>query len=266
MITSPANPRIKEVRKLQRRRERYAQGRLLLEGVRLVRDALASGVALETVFYVPALAAENELAAALLEVTRREGVEQIACSEQVFATLAETVTPQGIAAVVPLPQLPMPTTATLTLILDGVRDPGNAGVLLRSAAAAGVEAALFAPDTVDPFNEKVMRAGMGAHFRLPLRSCATWEKVVGWLDPAQQLYLAEAGAALVYDQAAWVEPSALVVGGEATGAGEAARRAATPIAIPMAAGVESLNAGVAGAVILFEAARQRRLSKKFAGR
>jgi TrmH family RNA methyltransferase len=143
-------------------------------------------------------------------------------------------------------------------VLDAVRDPGNAGTLLRSAAAAGVEVVVFGPQTVDPFNDKVLRAGMGAHFRVPLRVCPTWQQVRQVLGEAIVLYLAESDAALTYDQVDWRVPSALIVGGEADGAGAEAQAAATPIAIPMQSGVESLNAAVAGSIILFEAARQRR--------
>jgi TrmH family RNA methyltransferase len=261
LITSPANPRIKEARKLQRRRARYAQRQLLLEGVRLVRDALHAGVTPHVVFYVPAMA-DNPAAADLLTDLARRGVETVPCSAQVFATLAETETPQGIAAVLPLPRLaaPPPGARTLSLLLDQVRDPGNAGTLLRSAAAAGVELVIFAPGTVDPYNEKALRAGMGAHFRLPLLMCDTWEAVEATLDPRQQLYLAETGAAQLYDQVDWTAPVALIIGGEAAGAGAVARRRAQPVAIPMARATESLNAAVAGAVILFEAARQRRMA------
>jgi len=139
-----------------------------------------------------------------------------------------------------------------------VRDPGNAGTLLRSAEAAGVELVLCGPETVDPFNDKVVRAGMGAHFRLPLRICLDWPSVQSWLTSEQKLYVAQAGATIPYDQVAWLHPVALVVGGEASGASLAARSAAQPIAIPMQGNVESLNAAIAGAIILFEAARQRR--------
>jgi TrmH family RNA methyltransferase len=150
-----------------------------------------------------------------------------------------------------------PERPTLILLLDQVREPGNAGALLRSAEAAGADLVIFAPNTVDPFNDKAVRAGMGSHFRLPLQICRTWEQVLGLLGDIP-LYLAEARADLAYDEMDWRRPAGLVVGGEADGASEEARRAATPIAIPMLGDAESLNAAVAGAVILFEAARQRR--------
>ncbi len=258
MITSPTNPRLKEARKLQNRRQRQQAGRLLLEGVRLINDAVQSGSLPDLVFFVPETVQTNQPALRLLDQLQTSGVECLACVATLFATLSETVTPQGIAAVVPLPNLPSPSQPNFTLLLDQVRDPGNAGTLLRSAEAAGVDLVLFGAGTVDPFNDKVIRAGMGAHFRLPLRICADWAAVQRWLAPEQQLYLAQADAAVEYDQVDWRLPVVLVVGGEAEGASLPARASAQPIAIPMLGQVESLNAGVAGAIMLFEAARQRR--------
>jgi TrmH family RNA methyltransferase len=169
------------------------------------------------------------------------------------------MTPQGLVAVLPLPlQGPLPLPLDFALVLDGVRDPGNAGALLRSAAAAGVQVAIFGPDCVDPFNAKVLRAGMGSHFRLPLRVCPRWPQVRQVLGDTMQLYLAEAEAAKSYDAVDWRQPCGLIVGGEAAGAGSEAQSAAIAIAIPMQRAVESLNAAVAGSIILFEAARQRR--------
>ena len=254
VITSTANARIKAARKLQRRRARHAQGKLLVEGVRLVREAWEAGAQLEEIFFVPEQTAANPAADALVRELVERGMELTACSVQVFAELADTVTPQGIAAVVALPKLSLPDRCDLILVLDRLRDPGNAGTLLRSAEAAGVALVVFGPETVDPFNEKVVRAGMGAHFRIPLRVCETWEAVTALLLPGQALYMAEAGAALDYAAVAWREPAALIVGGEAEGVGPEARCVATPITIPMTGRVESLNAGVAGSVILFEAA------------
>ncbi len=258
MMTSPNNSRLKEARKLQNRRQRQHMGRLLLEGMRLIDDAVQSGVWPELVFFVPETMQTNQSALRLLDQLQAAGVECLACPANLFATLSETVTPQGLAAVVPLPHLPVPLRPTFTLLLDQVRDPGNAGTLLRSAEAAGVDLVLFGAETVDPFNDKVVRAGMGAHFRLPLRVCADWPAVQSWFTPEQQCYLAQADAPTEYDQVDWRLPVVLIVGGEAEGASPQARASAQPIAIPMQGKVESLNAGIAGAIMLFEAARQRR--------
>lgn len=259
MITSIHNPRVKAARKLVDRKERYAAGMLLAEGVRMIDDAVQCGIQPVVVFFDPQAVEANPTAAALLAILEAGGTDCLACAPEVFSTLTSTVTPQGLVAVLPLPlNLPIQTPLTFALVLDAVRDPGNAGTLLRSAAAAGVQAVLFGPQTVDPFNDKVLRAGMGAHYRVPLRICTTWEQVRQILGAGPKLYLAEAGAQLAYDRVDWRAPCVLVVGGEASGASAAARAAATEIAIPMASGVESLNAAVAGSIILFEAARQRR--------
>jgi len=258
MITSQQNPRIKAARKLSDRKERHASGHLLVEGVRLLADAWHSGSRPEVVFFAPELLDKNAGARDLVATLAAGGCECLACAPAVFATLVDTLTPQGIVAVLHLPALPLPPHPTLALVLDEVRDPGNAGTLLRSAAAAGVELVIFGPHTVDPFNDKVVRAGMGAHFRTPVRVCPTWRHVQETLGTRLPLYLAEAGQHLTYDAVDWRQPCGLIVGGEAAGAGGEARAIARPISIPMHAAVESLNAAVAGSIILFEAARQRR--------
>jgi TrmH family RNA methyltransferase len=258
MITSVANPRIKEARKLQRSKARRRQQRLLLEGVRLVEDAWKSGVRPDTIFFDPALLTDNPRGLALIQRLEEAQVACLACASPAFAALADTVAPQGVAAVVPWPHLPLPKQPSLALVLDRVRDPGNAGTLLRAAEAAGVDILLFGPETVDPYNDKVVRAAMGAHFRLPLRTCASWEEIDALLEPSLPRYLADVAGSLPYDAVDWRAPASLIVGGEADGAGDAARARAQLISIPMLGQAESLNAAVAGAVILFEAARQRR--------
>ncbi len=258
MITSTANPRIKDARKLQGSKARRQQRRLLIEGVRLIEDAWRSGARPLAIFTDPELLAGNQRSADLLRDLAAGDVTHFACSPPVFASLVDTVTPQGIAAVIPWPELPLPAMLSLTLILDGVRDPGNAGTLLRTAEAAGVELVIFGPETVDPYNDKVMRAAMGAHFRVPVRSCGDWKEIDPLLAPHLPHYLADAAGEVSYDSVDWRPPAVLIVGGEAAGAGRAARARAELIAIPMLGQAESLNAGVAGAVVLFEAARQRR--------
>lgn len=257
MITSSSNQRIKDARKLLTRKGRHAAGRMLVEGVRLLTDAWRSGFQPEIVFYAPEKLTAPE-GVQLLSELETAGCLMLPCTTAVFATLSETTTPQGIAAVLPLPQLPWPTQPTLLLILDGVSDPGNAGALLRSAEAAGCDGVIFAPGAVDPFNDKVVRAGMSAHFRLPLRICATWTAVAAQLPPDASCYLADAHATLDYATVDWRAPSVLIVSNEAHGASADARVRSAAITIPMHGG-ESLNAAVAGSVILFEAARQRRL-------
>ena len=154
--------------------------------------------------------------------------------------------------------LPIPSEYPLRLFSRSpmpLRDPGNLGTLLRSAAATGVQVALLPPETTDAFAPKVLRAGMGAHFRLPIHSM-TWEQIYEQTE-GLQIYLANMDGRSCWETDLR-KPLALIIGGEAEGAGEEARKlAAEKISIPMAGNVESLNAGVAGSVLMFEVVRQR---------
>lgn len=258
-ISSTSNARVKLTRRLQRKRHREETGLCVLEGDRLVQDAWDAGAVFHSLFV-----REDRLATLepWLAQLHPHGVPLYAVTETVMAALCETMTPQGLLALVEKPQLPPPAQPRLILLLDRLRDPGNAGTLLRSAAAAGVDLVLFGPQTVDPFGGKVLRGAMGAHFRVPLRVCNAWQEVDHWLEPDRALYVADIRGELAYDQVDWTKPSALIVGGEAQGPSPEAHRRATPVVIPMARQTESLNAAVAGAVILFEAARQRRRSRR----
>jgi TrmH family RNA methyltransferase len=258
MITSVANEKVKYVRSLYRRRVRYRERRFVIEGVRLVREAFRAGIVPALVFYsegVDALPGGRELLAEI----RKSGSPAFAVSETVMRAVADTVSPQGILAVVPFVELAPPPSPSLVLVVDGLRDPGNLGTILRSANAAGVERVILAPKTVDPYNPKVVRGAMGAHFRLPIVTL-DWPEIAEALAGVHVL-LADVRGQRAYYEVDWTRPSALIVGGEAHGAsGEARELAVATIAIPMHGGAESLNAAVAASVILFEAARQRRES------
>lgn len=143
-------------------------------------------------------------------------------------------------------------------MLDGIQDPGNVGTLLRSAEAAGVGLVLCGPGSADAYSPKVLRAAMGAHFNLPLRADLDWDEIGAELAASAPIYAAAAGASMPYYAADWKQPAALIIGSEARGVGPEGLALAThQISIPMAGRAESLNAGVAGSIILFEALRQR---------
>lgn len=256
-ITSLDNPRMKLARKLQRRRAREQSGLCLLEGARLVADALSAGAGFDSVFVDRRMVAQAEQSP-LLTALQQAGSPLFVVDATLLESISETVTPQGIVALAHLPAPAIPTDPGLVLVLDGVGDPGNAGTLLRSAVAAGVELVIFGPQAVDAYSPKVLRAGMGAHFRTALCSCETWAAVAEQLGDGRRLYVADAQSQMRYDGVDWRPAVGLLVGSEAHGPSQEARAAAIPVAIPMQGGVESLNAAVAGSVILFEAARQRR--------
>ena len=258
MIQSVQNSKVKQARLLRRRRVRQRQGKLFVEGLRLIEDALASGSQPALLFFTQ-------------HALNNPDIEQIVATwhhlawevtDKVMAEMSETVTSQGIAAIFPLPVLPWPTKPTLLLIADQLRDPGNMGTLIRTAAAAGVEGMIVPKGSVDPWSDKVLRAGMGAHFRLPIRDGLAWPEIEPLLT-GLTVRLADAQGRQSYDAANWCMASALIIGGEAQGASQAALSSADEmVSIPMARAVESLNAGVAGSVILFEAFRQRRIERE----
>jgi TrmH family RNA methyltransferase len=254
VITSTQNDRVKYVRALGRRRTRQREGRFLVEGTRLVEEVARAGIEPALVFFTEAWAATAEGQRLLVQLPPAgEGAWPV--SESVLAACADTETPQGVLAVVPFVEnSPGPG---LALVVDGVRDPGNLGALLRSAEAAGAGQVLLAPGTVDLYNPKVVRGAMGAHFRLAV-AALDWPAIAQRLE-GRAVWLADAAGEAAYDQVDWTAPAALIVGGEAEGAGAEALALATGrVRIPMAGGAESLNAAMAGTVILFEAARQRR--------
>jgi TrmH family RNA methyltransferase len=255
MITSSQNSKIKLVRALLgRAKERRAAGAFVVEGVRLAEEAVSSNWELRFVLYDDSL---SERGRSQVESLKSRGVDVEMVSESLMNSLSETETPQGILAVLEFTQLPIPHLPGFILIPDQIRDPGNLGTLLRSAAAAGVQAVLLPPETTDAFAPKVVRSGMGAHFRLPIHSM-TWGEIEQVCISANvQIFLADMGG-----QSCWEmdlrPPLALTVGGEAEGASEEARKLATQkISIPMSGDIESLNAGVAGSVLMFEVMRQR---------
>lgn len=253
-ITSVHNERIKHVRSLVRRRVRQQEGRFVVEGTRLVDEVVRAGIKPALVLYTEAWAATPDAQRLLPVLVLSEGGAWLV-SDAVLASCADTQTPQGVLAVVPFVQLkPRPG---LVLIIDGLRDPGNLGTILRSAEAAGIGQVILTPGTVDLYNPKVVRGAMGAHFRLPVTSL-DWP-AIATRTSSRAVWLADAAGEVAYDAVDWTLPSALIVGGEAAGATEEATGLASGgVRIPMVEGTESLNAAMAATVILFEAARQRR--------
>lgn len=253
MITSSQNPKLKLVRALMgRARERREENAFVVEGVRLVEEAVNAGWKFQYALYADGL---SERGGNLLNRLKANDIEVDEVAGDLLQKLSDTETPQGILAVLEFTDLPFPDDPDFILIPDQIRDPGNLGTLLRSAAAAGVQAVLLPPETTDAFAPKVLRAGMGAHFRLPIRSL-TWEEIKTRTTD-MDVYIADMGGISCWETDLR-KPLALVIGGEAEGASDEAQRLANrKISIPMAANVESLNAGVAGSVLMFEVVRQR---------
>jgi RNA methyltransferase, TrmH family len=258
MITSIHNPKIQAIRKLQTQtRARRDERKFVIEGVRLSEEALQASWQTHEVWFTDQL---DERGKHVLVSFTNRGVPVEQVTQAVMKAVSDTETPQGILAVLSLQSLPIPKNPNFLLVLDGVRDPGNLGTILRTAAAAGVQAVLLAPGCVDAFAPKVVRAGMGAHFRLPILQL-DWEAIRRILKvPGGNLrvYLADSSAGSPYTQVDFDFPVALIVGGEAGGAGsESALLADEKVHIPMPGSSESLNAGIAAGILIFEVIRRR---------
>lgn len=269
MLTSLSNERVKRVRALQtQRKTREKEKRFVIEGVRLIEEALQANADFDFVFYEET---KDERARNLLDELTRRRVNLIQTSTQIMRACADTEHPQSVIAVVTQPNIKgdwrleirdsrqASNLQLLILICDRISDPGNLGTLLRTAAAANVDAVLLSPDTVEAFNPKVVRAGMGAHFRLPIESLS-WDEIKE-LTANLKIYLADAQhgtRTTQYDLIDWTQPCALIISSEAEGASDEAKALTQEsVYIPMQRNVESLNAAVAGSIILFEAVRQR---------
>ena len=256
MITSTSNSKIKFVRALQTKPQtrREAQA-FVCEGVRLVEEALSAGWPARLLLYTKEL---NERGQAVVDAYASQGVEVEQVAPHVMRAASETETPQGILAVLAMQALPIPARLDYVLIADSVHDPGNLGMILRTATAAGVNALLVPPGTVDPYSSKVLRSAMGAHFRLPLR-VLSWQEISDLLkDAGLRVYLAASGQGEAYTQTDFRQPLALILGSEAMGVGSQAYTLADAhVHIPMPGQSESLNVAAAAAVLMFEVVRQR---------
>jgi TrmH family RNA methyltransferase len=249
---------------LQKRSARWSEGVFVAEGAELLRTALRAGVAIESVYCAP----EGEDDPATLETCEQAlavGARLFTLGPGVLERVADTVTPQPVLTVLPMMR-PDPVVATepaaqrLIVVLVDVRDPGNAGTVLRTADASGVDAVIFSGESVDPYNPKTVRASAGSLFHVPFSVQA--DPVALAASLAERGYRTLATVARDGDDYAaldWSVPTVLFLGNEAAGLGPEVRTAiGGAVAIPMDGRAESLNVGVACAVLCFEALRQRR--------
>ncbi len=259
MITSIHNPKIQRVRGLiQRRSKREEEQAFVIEGARLIQEARLSGVTLDLVL----ISSQPTPRAAQLTddlTAHRIPIEEV--SAELFKRISDTENPQGILAVARQQPRALPPNWDFLVVADNLRDPGNLGALLRTSAAAAVNAIILTPQCADVYSPKVVRAAMGAHFKLAILH-KTWEEIIHLCHnrsgkPAHLLVSdVESGAPCW--QVDLRQPLALVIGSEAEGASPEAYQAADQrIKIPMPGQVESLNAAVAAGILLFEVVRQR---------
>jgi TrmH family RNA methyltransferase len=259
-LRSRANPLYKRLRALKQRGT--AGGLCLIEGPKLTLEAIGAGLTLVEAAASPRVEATAGGARALAEL-RARGVPIRRMADALVASLSEAGTSQGLVALAERPAFDAEQVfrgTPLVLVVDAVQDPGNLGGLLRSAEAAGATGALLTTGCADPLSWKALRGSMGSAFRLPhVTGLSIDEALLRLAERGIVSYATAADGDKRYDEADLRGPVAVVVGREGAGLSAAVQqRAAARLRIPLAGPVESLNVGVAAALILFEAARQRR--------
>jgi TrmH family RNA methyltransferase len=252
LITSPANPLLKDLRRAASRGELTSAGLWIAEGFHLLEEAVRSGCS------VPVVLASESAGEA---VGHRDG-RTLILPDKLFQSISTTETSQGVIALVRPPEWNFQEIfrgQSMVVVLDGIQDPGNAGAIVRAAEAFGATGILFVKGSAGPFHPKTLRASAGSLFRVPF---------IAGLDPISAVdtlrqHRVDIYAAMPYTgserlagDADFRRPCALAIGNEGRGVSNELRSVAEDIAIPTA-GVESLNAAVAAAVLLYEIRRQR---------
>lgn len=278
-ITSLHNEKVKWVRSLARSKAREEARMMVLEGARLVEEAILSGATVEEVFMTSEFASAPAGEAILTRAVAL-GIRCTFVSDKVLDAMAQTENPQGVVALAgyvdrPLSEVvgtrgrsgeegksadPVEDRPAFLLVAAGVQDPGNLGTMVRSAAAAGATGVVITRGSCDIYNPKALRATMGSVFRIPVVRGVSFAETVDTLRACGiRIVGTWAGSGRVYYEVDLTIPCAIVVGSEARGLSDQDKAACDlGVEIPMHNGVESLNAAVAAAVTLFEAARQRR--------
>ncbi|WP_395110303.1 TrmH family RNA methyltransferase [Actinomadura sp. SCN-SB] len=264
-LTSVRSPRVKAARRLAKRAFRRRERRFLAEGPQAVREALELPGGLAELFTT----AEAETRHAdLVRAAEAAGAPVLRVSGEIMAELAQTVTPQGLLAVCEFVDVPLAaalgTSPRLVTVLAHVRDPGNAGTVLRTADAAGSEAVVFTDASVDPYNGKCVRASAGSLFHLPVVVGPRFEELIADLRAAGLTVLAADGAGKLtlddaIDDGLLARPTAWVFGNEAWGLPEEILRHVDDVVrVPIHGRAESLNLATAAAVCLYASARAQR--------
>jgi TrmH family RNA methyltransferase len=240
-------------RDLQRRKARERLGLFVAEGVRATEELLRSSLGVRGILFGPALAGAPR-ADELRAVIRARGIPVIDVTEPEFESAAATDAPQGVLAIGEIPRRDLPTIElpqkSRILVLDAIQDPGNAGTLLRTAAALGVAATLALPGTVDLWNAKVVRSAMGALFHRPPVT-TTWELLDVFLNERRVALWGSDTVGEPIDGPDAPARMALVVGNEGGGlSAEARSRVSRVVTVPIESGVESLNVAVAAGILL----------------
>ncbi len=260
MITSTSNVQIKQIiALLKKSKERKEQKAFVVEGRKMFEEICRDKSRVIKVYFSESYVKEQYAGKALPEVP----YEIVA--DSVFDAMAETVTPQGVLAIVKMPEYSledMITDAGTLVLLENLRDPGNLGTIIRTAEAAGVSGVILSRESVDIYNPKVIRSTMGAVYRVPFLYVDDFLELLQELQRKDvRLLAAHLQGKKTFDKADYSGKVGILIGNEANGLSEEASALANEkVLIPMAGSVESLNAAVAAALLMYEAFRKQKLS------
>jgi len=258
-VASRQNPLVKELRRAFARGETTPDGCCAIEGLRLVEEAIRSGLRFQTVFLRQSSLPQADR---LLPQIAAQ-VETVVLPNDVFDSAVATETPQGVAALAKAPSFTLDDVLRplhpLAVVLSGIQDPGNLGTILRSAEAFGASGVLLGEGTVGPFNAKAVRASAGSVFRVPVVAVKLKEAIPRLHEAGLRLVATSSHGGTHADQANLAGPLAFFIGNEGSGLPrELISQMDETVVVPHSGQVESLNAAVAASVLLYEAARQRR--------
>jgi TrmH family RNA methyltransferase len=256
VLTSPANPLLKDVRRAVARGGLTGDGFMVAETFHLLEEALRSGLEIKAI-----LAADSAHSAVRDRLHGHNDIRIAVVADSAFQKLASTESSQGVIALVRPPCWTLEDVFrghSLAIVLDGLQDPGNAGAIVRAAEAFGGTGVLFTKGTVSPFNPKSLRASAGSLFRVPFVYDLDATRARGAIERSNiAVYAAMPNGAMPPAAADLTQKCALVIGSEGHGVSQQMRRGVIGLSIPTV-GVESLNSAVAAGILLYEAQRQRR--------
>ena len=260
MITSVQNTKIKMVRELLAAKKHRDKTRaLVLEGVRLTEEALSARSHIIFCLFSEQI---SDRGREIVNQLQAQSIETDEVSVDLLDRISDTRTSQGILLVSSFPEVALKTKIDSAIVLDKIKDPGNMGTILRTAAAMGIGAVLLTPGTTDPFSPKVMRAAMGAHYHIPIRTMDAHDiylfcKELNGLELS--ILLSDTACSKAGWEADLTKPVCILVGNEAYGVSTEMRKIVDEcISIPITAEIESFNAAISSAILMYEMIRQRK--------
>lgn len=267
IITSRQNSIVKYIRSLRDKKTREQEGRFVIEGLNFVTEAISSGIIPEKLI-ISERAGNNPKAIDIIkQVSNLDSIVRV--NDSVMEYMSETETPQGVMALLQIPEVSLSflpvRTKSIFIVVDGVQDPGNVGTLIRTADAFGVTGVILTKGCADLYNAKTLRSTMGSVFHLPVLRDVAITELIDFLR-SSSIYTAVTCLvedALPIEESNLSFPLALVFGSEARGVSiELMQAGDLSIKVPMAGAAESLNVAVAAGIVVYEASKRLRSSSK----